>query len=127
MSSPYTAQCSGPNSQAGIIITSASADGLTVQVKGQHTTQNSQNKWTKISDLETTIFELNMMVKSGLVLFFYFQRFSRNPRNRKTCQNTWRCKCKLNKPQNDGLKTCQKQGTSISKVKNVSLGDQKWD
>ena len=29
------------------------------------------NKWTKISDLETTIFELNMMVKSGLgfVLF----------------------------------------------------------
>ena len=29
------------------------------------------NKRTKISDLETTIFELNMMVKSGLV--FYFQ------------------------------------------------------
>ena len=34
-----------------------------------HTTQNSQNKWTKISDLETTIFESNMMVKSGLVFF----------------------------------------------------------
>ena len=26
-------------------------------------------KWTKISDLETTIFELDMMVKSGLVFF----------------------------------------------------------
>ena len=34
------------------------------------TTQNSWNKWTKISDLETTIFELNMMVKSGLVILF---------------------------------------------------------
>ena len=30
------------------------------------------NKWTKISDLETTIFELNMMVKSGLVFYFEF-------------------------------------------------------
>ena len=28
-------------------------------------------KWTKILDLETIIFELDMMVKSGLV-FFYF-------------------------------------------------------
>ena len=36
-----------------------------------HTTQNSQNKWTKISDLETTIFDLNMMVKSGLVFFLF--------------------------------------------------------
>ena len=31
-----------------------------------HTTQNSQNKWTKILSLEMTIFGLNMMVKSGL-------------------------------------------------------------
>ena len=34
-----------------------------------HTTYNSWNKWTKISDLETNIFELNMMVKRGLVFF----------------------------------------------------------
>ena len=34
-----------------------------------HTTQNSQNKWTKISSLETNIFELKMMVKSGLDFF----------------------------------------------------------
>ena len=38
-----------------------------------HTTYNSWNKWTKISDLETTVFELNMMVKSGLVFFIYFE------------------------------------------------------
>ena len=31
-----------------------------------------RNKWTKISDLETNIFELKMMVKSGLE-FFYFK------------------------------------------------------
>ena len=31
-----------------------------------HTTQNSQNKWTKILTLEITIFSLKMMVKSGL-------------------------------------------------------------
>ena len=38
-----------------------------------HTTQNSQNKQTKISDLETNIFESNMMVKNGLffILKFY--------------------------------------------------------
>ena len=36
----------------------------------RHTTQDSQNKQTKISDLETIIFELDMMVKSGLVFFF---------------------------------------------------------
>ena len=34
--------------------------------------KNSWNKWTKIWDLETSFFELNMMVKSGLV-FFYFK------------------------------------------------------
>ena len=34
-----------------------------------HTTQNSQNKWTKISGLKTNIFELKMMVKSGLEFF----------------------------------------------------------
>ena len=37
---------------------------------GTHTTQNSWNKWTKISDLETIIFELDIMVKSGLVSLF---------------------------------------------------------
>ena len=31
-----------------------------------HTTQNSQNKWTKILSHETPIFGLKMMVKSGL-------------------------------------------------------------
>ena len=39
-----------------------------------HTTQNSQNKWTKISGLETNIFGLKIMVKSGvefLILKFY--------------------------------------------------------
>ena len=37
-----------------------------------HTTfkQHSWNKWTKISDLESTIFESNMTVKSGLVFLF---------------------------------------------------------
>ena len=34
-----------------------------------HTVQNSQNKWTKISDLETNIFELKVGVKSGLQFF----------------------------------------------------------
>ena len=34
-----------------------------------HTAQNFQNKWTKISGLETNIFELKMMVKSGLEFF----------------------------------------------------------
>ena len=39
-----------------------------------HTTQNSQNKWMKISGLETNIFGLKMMMKSGLenfILKFY--------------------------------------------------------
>ena len=35
------------------------------------TTQNGQNKWTKIVTLETTIFGLKMMVKSGLDFFFF--------------------------------------------------------
>ena len=34
-----------------------------------HTTQNCQNKWTKISGLETNIFGLKMMVRSGLEFF----------------------------------------------------------
>ena len=33
----------------------------------EHTTQNGQNKWT--ANLETTIFGLKMMVKSGLKIF----------------------------------------------------------
>ena len=37
----------------------------------QHTTQNSQNKWTKISDLGTNIFELKMKVKCGLEFFTF--------------------------------------------------------
>ena len=45
-----------------------------------HTTQNSQNKWTKILGLETKIFDLKMMEKNGLEFFilkFYqpLQRF----------------------------------------------------
>ena len=42
--------------------------------KHVHTTQNSQNKRTKISDLEANIFKLKMMVKIGLeflILKFY--------------------------------------------------------
>ena len=35
-----------------------------------HTTQNGQNKWTKILTLETTIFGLKMMAKSGLEFLF---------------------------------------------------------
>ena len=35
-----------------------------------HTTQNSQNNQTKIPGLETNIFQLKMMVKSGLDFFF---------------------------------------------------------
>ena len=42
-------------------------------LKTEHTTYNSQNKQTKISDLETNVFELNIIVKSGLVFFcMYF-------------------------------------------------------
>ena len=39
---------------------------------GIHTTQNSYNKQTKISGLETNIFVFEMMIKSGLD-FFYFE------------------------------------------------------
>ena len=35
----------------------------------KHTSQNSFNKWTKISSLEITIFDLKMKVKSGLEFF----------------------------------------------------------
>ena len=34
-----------------------------------HTSYNSFNKWTKISSLEITIFDLKMMVKSGVDFF----------------------------------------------------------
>ena len=34
-----------------------------------HTSQNSFNKWTKISSLEIDIFDLKMMLKSGLEFF----------------------------------------------------------
>ena len=37
-----------------------------------HTTLNSFYKWTKISSLKIDIFDLKMMVKSGLH-FFYFE------------------------------------------------------
>ena len=48
-----------------------------------HTSQNSFNKWTKISILEITIFDLKMMVKSGLEFFVLkftepFQRYTVN-------------------------------------------------
>ena len=39
---------------------------VTCRVTLVHTTQNSQNKWTKILSLEMTIFGLNMIVQSGL-------------------------------------------------------------
>ena len=35
----------------------------------EHTSKNSFNKWTKISSFEITIFDLKMMVKSGLEFF----------------------------------------------------------
>ena len=35
-----------------------------------HTSQNSFDKWTKISSLEIDIFDLKMMMKSGLDIFF---------------------------------------------------------
>ena len=38
-----------------------------------HHLQNGQNKWTKILTLETTIFGLKMMVKSGLEKNIYFE------------------------------------------------------
>ena len=37
-----------------------------------HTSYNSFYKWTKILSLEINIFDLKMMVKSGLE-FFYFE------------------------------------------------------
>ena len=44
-----------------------SNDGSSIEII-DHSTQNSWNKWTKISVLETNIFQLNMMVQ-----FFYFE------------------------------------------------------
>ena len=41
-------------------------------IPSTHTSQNSFNKWIKISSLEITIFDLRMVVKSGLD-FFYFK------------------------------------------------------
>ena len=38
-----------------------------------HTTYNSWNKWTKISDLETTIFELCKYDGEKWSNFFYFE------------------------------------------------------
>ena len=38
----------------------------------RHTSQNSFNKWTKISSLKIIIFELKMMVKSGLEFILKF-------------------------------------------------------
>ena len=46
------------------------ADIRYVTIKENYTTQNSQNKMTKISGLETIIFELKMMVKSGQDFLF---------------------------------------------------------
>ena len=37
-----------------------------------HTSQNSFNKWSKILSLEVTIFDLKMIVKSGLDFFIFF-------------------------------------------------------
>ena len=45
---------------------------FSVAINCVHTTQNDQNKWTKILTLEMTMFGLKMMVKSGLY-FFYFE------------------------------------------------------
>ena len=42
---------------------------ILVKILFIHTTQNSQNKQTKISDHETNIFELKVGVKSGLDFF----------------------------------------------------------
>ena len=39
-----------------------------------HSSQNSLNKWLKISSLEITIFDLNMMVESGL--YFFILKFT---------------------------------------------------
>ena len=50
-----------------------------------HTTQNSQNKWTKISDLETNIFELKVGVKSGIE-FFILKFYQPLQRYLLTCQ-----------------------------------------
>ena len=44
-------------------------DNIETNISTYLTTLNFWNKWTKILDLETTIFESNMMVKSGLVFF----------------------------------------------------------
>jgi hypothetical protein len=39
------------------------------RVDSEHTSWNSFNKWTKISSLEIDIFDLKMMMKSGLEFF----------------------------------------------------------
>ena len=50
-----------------------------------HTSQNSFNKWTKISSLEINIFDLKMMVKSGLE-FFILKFYQPLQRYLLTCQ-----------------------------------------
>ena len=52
--------------------------------QNSHTTQNGQNKWTKILTLETTIFGLKMMVKNGL--FFILKSYVPLQRYLLTCQ-----------------------------------------
>ena len=49
-----------------------------------HTVQNGENKWTKILTLETTIFGLKIMVKSGL--FFILKSYVPLQRYLLTCQ-----------------------------------------
>ena len=50
-----------------------------------HTAYNSKNKWTKISDLETNIFELKVGMKSGLG-FFILKFYQPLQRYLLTCQ-----------------------------------------
>ena len=45
--------------------------GKKVLELGNNTSLNSFNKWTKISSLEITIFDLKVMVKCGLDFFLF--------------------------------------------------------
>ena len=49
------------NQRVHIVLEASKSAGAKGDVsKSCHTVQNSQNKWTKISDLETDIFELKV-------------------------------------------------------------------
>ena len=66
---PETEQQTFPYVELRILNNHGNLHELTKRRQAVHTTQNGQNKCTKILSHETTIFGLKMIVKSGLEFF----------------------------------------------------------